>query len=316
MDAFALGANLPWLRYGGDIGANAWQPRGGLAARGAPGDLDATLTSLAGAGASLLRWFLFWDGPAGMVFDEAAWPVGLDEHVFADIDAAVALARRTGVRVVFTLFDFLWCRRSRLVDDVQLGGRRRVLTHVPGRAVLLDRIVAPVLQRYGAEPAIAAWDVINEPDWVTRGMGARNPFAAVGRDAMRAFVGDTVSLVHARATQPVTVGSARARGLELVRGLGLDFYQVHWYDRFERRHPIATPVRELGLDRPVVLGELPTRGSRRDAEQLIAIARGAGYAGAWLWSLTADDASTDGRRAADALRGVSPASPARASDAP
>jgi hypothetical protein len=316
VDAFALGANLPWLRYGGDFGANAWQPRGGLAARGLPAGVDATLASLAGAGASTIRWFLFCDGRAGIVFDDAGWPVRLDEAIFADLDAAVALARRTGVRVVFTLFDFLWCRRGRRVDGVRLGGHRRVLAHAPARAALLDRVVAPVLRRYGAEPAIAAWDVVNEPDWVTRGVGARNPFAAVGRDAMRAFVGDTASLVHTLATQPVTAGSARASGLALVRDVGLDFYQVHWYDRFERRHPIATPARALGLDRPVVLGELPTRGSRREANDLIAIARRAGYAGAWLWSLYAEDGSTDGRRAADALCAVSSASRDPASDAP
>ena len=28
---FQVGANLPWLQYGGDFGANAWSPRGGLA---------------------------------------------------------------------------------------------------------------------------------------------------------------------------------------------------------------------------------------------------------------------------------------------
>jgi mannan endo-1,4-beta-mannosidase len=315
VDAFALGANLPWLQYGGDFGANAWQPRGGLAARGVPSGVDATLASLADAGASTVRWFLFCDGRAGIVFDEAGWPAGLDEAVFADIDAAVALARRTGVRVVFTLFDFLWCRRGRHVDGVRPGGHRHVLTHAPARAALLDRVVAPVLRRYGAEPAIAAWDVVNEPDWVTRGLGARNPFAAVRRDAMRALIGDTASLVHALATQPVTVGSARTSGLPLVRGAGLDFYQVHWYDRFERQCPIATPARALGLDRPVVLGELPTRGSRHDANDLIAIARRGGYAGAWLWSLYAEDGATDGRRAADALR-VSAASRDPASDAP
>jgi hypothetical protein len=76
------------------------------------------------------------------------------------------------------------------------------------------------------------------------------------------------------------------------------------------------PARALGLDRPVVLGELPTRGSRREANDLIAIAQRAGYAGAWLWSLYAEDGSTDGRRAADALCAVSSASRDPASDAP
>ena len=31
---FVVGANLPWLRYGWDFGANAWSPQGGLASRG------------------------------------------------------------------------------------------------------------------------------------------------------------------------------------------------------------------------------------------------------------------------------------------
>jgi len=47
---FVVGANLPWLRYGGDFGANAWSPQGGLASRGRDGGLDERLHLLRARG--------------------------------------------------------------------------------------------------------------------------------------------------------------------------------------------------------------------------------------------------------------------------
>jgi len=94
-------------------------------------------------------------------------------------------------------------------------------------------------------------------------------------------------------TTRVTVGSASTRYLPAVQGLGLDFYQPHWYDKFERRNPLATPVVTLGCDAPVLLGEFPTRGSQKTPATLIATARAAGYAGAMFWSVMADDSATD-----------------------
>jgi hypothetical protein len=118
---------------------------------------------------------------------------------------------------------------------------------------------------------------------------------------MRSFIADTASVIHAGAAQPVTVGSAHASWLSLVAGTGLDFYQVHWYDRFDSRLPLTTPVAELGLDRPVVLGELPTRGSAWRVDDLIETARRMGYGGAWIWSLRAGDEASDAVRGMAAL---------------
>jgi hypothetical protein len=85
------------------------------------------------------------------------------------------------------------------------------------------------------------------------------------------------------------VGLASAGGLDLVRDSDLDVYQVHWYDRHELRHPLSTRVTQLGLDRPVLLGEYPTRGSRRLPADIVDTARRAGYAGALAWSALARD---------------------------
>jgi hypothetical protein len=121
---------------------------------------------------------------------------------------------------------------------------------------------------------------------------------------MRAFIAEAVELVHARTGHAATVGLAGGRGLGLVKGLGLDFYQVHWYDRQDAGFPLDRPLGPRGLDRPCVLGEFPTRGSRRPPEAILETARRRGYAGAWAWSVLAEDSATDGRACERALRRV------------
>jgi hypothetical protein len=85
----------------------------------------------------------------------------------------------------------------------------------------------------------------------------------------------------------VTVGSAGTWLLDLVRPLALDFYQIHWYDRFGWSK-LTRSVDDLDLgDRPVVLGEFAGRGGRRP--DVLEAARRAGYEGALVWSVLAED---------------------------
>jgi len=102
-----------------------------------------------------------------------------------------------------------------------------------------------------------------------------------------------VDLIHQRTSHAATVGSASARTLPLVEGLGLDVYQAHWYDRLDRKAPLDRPVASLGLDRPLILGEFPTRGSRRMPIEIVEIARQNDYAGALAWSVLSADGVTD-----------------------
>lgn len=289
---FFLGANLPWLRYGGDFGANAWSPCGGLAARGDGPAVLAMLKALRAAGVEVVRWFVLCDGRAGIAFDADGAPSGLDARVHADLDRALDWIGEAGLRMMPVLFDFTWCRRRRLVNGVSLGGRRRVLADPRMRTALVERVVAPLVERCGRDARIFAWDVINEPEWATSGVGSVNPLTTVGRAAMRGFIRQAAAAVHAHAAQPVTVGSARARWLDEVRGLGLDLYQPHFYERFERDVPLATPAAAFELDRPVVLGEFPTAAGPRTPDVLLDAARQAGYAGALFWSVLAGDAAT------------------------
>ena len=293
-----LGANLPWIAYG-DFGANAWQPAGGLHAR--RDELARGLDRVAMAGVRRIRWFMLCDGRAGIRFAADGAPLGLDEWFFTDVDAAIQAAADRDVEIMFVLLDFLWCGPARWVAGVQLGGRCDVLRDASKRAALLDLVLTPIFERYGRNPHVFAWDVINEPEWVTCGLGARRRRSCVSVAAITQFVQDTAALVHRLTRQDVTVGSAAAHWLGTWQGLGLDFYQTHWYEHLESRSPLAMPVERLGLDRPVVLGEFPSRVAPVEMRRIVDTARAAGYTSAFVWSVLASDPASDFAAAQAAL---------------
>ena len=276
---FLIGANLPWVHYGIDFGANAWRPEGGVAQPDERAQLETTFAQLAASGVRYVRWFLFCDGRAGIRFSEGGRPQGLDEFVFRDMDAALDIAGRHGIRIMFVLLDFLWCDPATVTRRVQMGGRGAVLADAVNRDALLDLVLRPLLERYSEEPQILAWDIVNEPEWIR----------TIDPQDLRAFLVDSVALTHSATCHPVTVGSAGVRWRDRYAGIGLDFYQVHWYDGLKHQPVLDTSLEELGFDRPVLLGEFPTKGSRRNTDEILEAARRAGYSGAFYWSVLAKD---------------------------
>jgi hypothetical protein len=282
---FLIGANLPWVHYGIDFGANAWRPDGGIAQPEERAQLDVVFAALAASDVRYVRWFLFCDGRAGIHFSPAGRPLGLDDFVFRDVDAVLEIADRHGIRIMFVLLDFLWCDAVSATRGVQMGGRAHVLAHAETRDALLNLVLRPLLEQYGEEPAILAWDVINEPEWIK----------TVDAIDLRAFLIHSIALIHSTTQHPVTVGSAGTRWRDRYDGLGLDFYQVHWYDSSRHQSSLETPVSQLGFDRPVLLGEFPTRGSKRAPDQIVEAARVAGYSGAFYWSVLSKDECSAGQ---------------------
>ncbi len=284
---FVVGVNLPWVGYGTDVGASLWFPEGGFSGRPSALDrLDRTLAAIARDGISVARVFLLCDARSGVRFDGDGFTYGLDEAVLPDIDALVAAARRHQVGLIPVLLDFHLCSPATIVNGVQLGGHSRLVTDPAARTTFVDGVIRPIVERYATEDAVIAWDVMNEPEWCLLGQTS----SAVPFDALQRFLGEMVRAVHESARQPVTVGSAGTWRLDLVTPLGLDFYQIHWYDRFGWR-ALSRPVEELGfLDRPAILGEFPGR-SRRVTEVLTAATQ-AGYEGALVWSVLAEDAES------------------------
>jgi hypothetical protein len=290
---FLVGANLPWLRYGGDFGANPWNPQGGLASPERAAELEKAMATLEAGGVTHLRWWLFGDGRNGITFAADGTPTGVEPHVYADLDAALAAAKRHGIKLTFALTDFGFGQPGKQTGGVQTGGHADVLRNPAKRKAMVEQVLTPLFKRYGSDPSIESWDLFNEPEWITRKWYSL-PWKGVGRAQMHGYLQAVAKAAHLYASQPITVGLANAHGLKLVRDLGLDYYQVHWYDYQEHFVPLAQDVKGLKLDGPLVLGEYPTKDSNKPVDRILDTAQRSGYAGAFAWSLYAQDKFTAG----------------------
>jgi hypothetical protein len=266
--------------------------------------LRQAFASLAQRGLRWVRWFMLCDGRAGLRVSPDGTPEGLDERFFADVDAGVTLADDHGLRLMFVLLNFDWLGHAEWVNGVQLRGRGDILRVPQRRQALLENVIAPVLHRYGRHPAIWAWDVINEPEWATRWREPAGDACLASAAAMRELIVDVVAAVRRHTDHRVTVGLVTTRGLDLVRGVDLDFFQLHWYDSVQDQVPLDEPVATLGLDRPVLMGEFPTTGSHRSPGAIVEAARRGGYAGALAWSLLASDTACDPALSGPILAGL------------
>ncbi len=285
---FFVGVNLPWLTYGCDFGANAWQPDGGVGQPDRLRRLDEVFARLAASDLRTVRWFVFCDGRAGIEFDAHGMPLGLDRFFQRDFETGLTAASRHGLLVIPVLFDFLWCARRRRVHGVPLGGRRAVFADASKRQALLERVVQPLLRAYGRGPGIYAWDLFNEPEWATLGYGSANPLTGLRPALMRGVLRDLALLAVDEVRQGITVGLATRRGLTLLRGAPISEVQVHWYDRRAKAlHAIAES------ERPVLLGEFPTKGSALSPASILEAAEACGYCGALGWSAVATDPHSD-----------------------
>jgi hypothetical protein len=300
MAELAVGANLPWIEYGQDFGTSAWRPQGGVAQPDRRERMRCELHRLADSGATLVRWWLLGDGRAGLR-ESHGRVLGVDGRLLEDVEAAAAALRETGLRAIFVLTDFLWFHPLLVEGGVRLFGRRRLVRDAALRAELMEHVFAPIAETFAAEPAVAAWDLMNEPEWATLAVGTLDPRRSVARREMHSFLRELALLFRTRARQPVTVGLASARWLSLVDGVPLDFLQVHWYEGVDSHASLARPVRTRDLGRPLLLGEFPTRACSLPPERILELAAEAGYSGALAWSLLATDRATDGGACATAL---------------
>lgn len=267
---FLHGANVPWFNWGCDFGCGA---QGGVSDPAVRAQLETAFRQARASGVRVLRWWLFPGDPWQVTRDEDGTPRAIHPTVYADLDAALRLGEAHDLYYEFTLFSgpaqlptsWLWNadQRQRLAE-----------------------VLGTLFARYRGQPRILAWDVVNEPEW---DIWARK----VGWQEVAALVRVVAQAAHTHGSAYVTVGAARLDGLALWTGLGLDFYQVHWYDAMS--HPshcarctdYAALQAAYGLDGPLIIGEFYA-GPDSDALARFQDFYRKGYAGALAWSLFAE----------------------------
>jgi len=284
---FFLGVNYPWANYAEDFGVS---PSGhqGLSL---PQNLSRVAEEFArvrNCGVSVVRWFLFADGRGGFAAEKGI-PLRPDEFLFADVRAALELAKRNELKLCFSLIDYPWLQDR--TGKPAAHANEQVLQFAAGREAFLQRILIPMFREFREHPALFAWEIANEPEWAIREFH-RQPAARMHFADFRAFAAEITEAVHEFAGVPVTLGSASLAWVRAWSELGLDFYQAHYY-------PVQDPSGKSGLakqlaclpslDNPLWLGELPAADDEASGYSLrksLTECREAGLLGAAVWRWT------------------------------
>ncbi len=291
------GLNLPWYNWACDFGCKDT----GASSPASQAALAPRFQQLAAAGIHNVRWWVFPGDPWQLSRDASGAPASLDPAIFADFDAALAMAETYDLYYTFVLFSAPSHLPAAWLSD-------------PSQREKLVAVLSDLFARYAGHPRILAWDVINEPEFDVWDGKANQA-------DVQALIRDVATRVHEDGGGAlVTVGGAMLDGLPMLAGLGLDFYSPHWYDYMESGAwcaPCTTAAEvqaRYSIDAPIVLGEVYA-GADTDSGARLAGFYDRGYAGAWSWSLfperTEDRLSIDFAAAAEFAQRISDDGPAK-----
>ena len=262
---------MPWFNWQRDFGGG---DNGGASSKHSRETFSSTFAGAKANGANVLCWWVF-EGDAWQIKrDGNGAPAEIDEAVYADVDVELELAEQHDLYYVFVLFSApshlpaAWLENS-------------------GQRSSLASALSVLFASYRDHPRVMTWEVFNEPEFDVWEKRAKE-------EPVKATIKEIASAVHANSHAYATVGGAMLDGLPMMKGLGLDYYQAHWYDYMSSGDWCALcqtyeEVRKhWNLDAPLVIGELYLSADLENPHLRVEDLYTKGYAGAWPWSIFPD----------------------------
>jgi len=289
-ECFLVGANVRLIEYGQNFGATAWFPRGNGVARH-PNFLRTDLDYAARAGIKIIRVGLLDDGRT--LFDADANVTGYSEIFREDVRTLLDMALGLGLRVEFTLVDYLIAGKPQEADGVLIRGRAKLLQDPATHTAFLDDFLVPFLDEFGGHAGLFGFDIINEPEWIVSvadGGGWEDVTDLVCRAEIPIPLTDIVAFTNACADaihqeapgKFVTLGTS-CPFLTLTKDMHLDYIAPHHYPWMGDLTPYLF---DLPCGMPWMLEEYPTRSTPMTITDYLTTAVANGAAGAYLWNLS------------------------------
>jgi hypothetical protein len=325
-----VGVNYPWHDYGWDFGLGPPPWRGARTTPRWYDKIDEHLRHFQALGITVVRWFILADGLTYGVGRDApvpdpmagrGWqftPPPLSAEFLEHIEelhrrfVAANSSSRPPIQLLPVLIDFHFCEPgTRPVEKLDPSNpvtpvqdtdwvkqvRAAAITDGSRREAFLRHVLDPLLRISRRHPeVIYAWELINEPDWITTSWHP-NPFArtVVSEAAMHAFLEDGKQRIRAAGFKP-TIGFGSLMTLKRS-GITAEINQFHHYPNG------AQPLERHTFDPrfPAIIGEFATTATDvwqdlpRDRQAMIhrlRLARTQGYPLAVPWSFLASDRHT------------------------
>src|SRR3989338_9307375 len=148
---FLNGVNAAWNQFGVDVGRHpSWGVLHNIAF------FDSMFARVRREGGNSVRWWVHCDGRASPEFDGAGLVTGLDAEFFPHFDAILNSAARNGVFLMPALWSF----------DMANGNHGRLVTDSLATLSYINNALLPMVRRYRGHPALLAWEICNEPEWM------------------------------------------------------------------------------------------------------------------------------------------------------
>ncbi len=303
---FLSGINVAWKQFGGDVGRypidTVWFAK--------------MLQGVADSGGNVIRWWLFTDCSNDPQIDSKTNLVtGLETSTVANVKKVLDMGYMRGVSIDLCLLSFDMMKTGK--TQVNMTANKMILQTDEGRKAFIDNAVVPLVKAIGPHPAIACWEVFNEPEGMVKAIAGDWGSMENGIEItdVQKTVNQVAGAIH-RAMPGVPVsngcwsfiaGSNTISGQHnyysdsaLIATGGdpdgtLDFYMVHYYEWGKTEiSPFHHPASYWGLDKPLVIGEFPAKGlsdavGPMTPAQCWKYLMDNGYAGAMGWTYTAHD---------------------------
>jgi hypothetical protein len=297
-DTFKPAANIPFWRYRQDFGdvdaldkngvrKLAWTGVGVSRTRGA---VDQAFGRLKESGVKVVVWFLFADGAAAPDFDQEGFVTGLDQSFVNDYKAAVELAEKNDISIIWVLIDHKWMEPKAIgSNSAVLNGHADIIENPQKRQTFFEKALKPLLLMYPDHKHIAGWVVINEPE-----VALENGY--VSEEKLTGFIREAAQIIRENTRlQPVSIGHLDLESLlkhhQDHNVIELDFYVFHHY----KAHlpPSVAHIRTLmrnETNKPIYIGEFSLNEPSKprpvsDLRHFVSWSRMLGYAGIWPWAL-------------------------------
>ena len=302
-DLFLNGLNLAWgvnpggkHAFGDDVGPNTGTPNTDY--------FTSVFEQLEAHGGNAMRLWLHVHGGATPAFNGlTSVVVGPGEGTIDDLKQILDLAWEHEVGMILCLWSFDMQRKSYGTFITERA--RDLLTDEQFRKAYIDNALVPMVRGLKGHPAIAAWEIFNEPEGMSDEFGW-DYVHHVPMTHIQAFVNQCAGAIHRADPQAkvtngawsfysmTDVGAGNTNyytDARLVAAGGdpdgyLDFYTVHYYDwAGTGRSPFHHPAAHWGLDKPLVVAEFDVGGAHVTSAPYETLFRN-GYAGALAWSWT------------------------------
>jgi hypothetical protein len=247
---FMYGTNYAWRSFGADFGGvSSW---GYAGPAGNPGPFSDAMAQMKAAGVSVIRWWMFprfltdaisWDSDGG--------PSGISAGLVADVQKALELAAANDVYLMLTPFSFDNFRPTTTEYGVYSRSLKPMVVDANLRQKLIQNVMGPVADAIARSPhrdRMIAWDLINEPEWAMTGpsLTGDDAFPAQGgldlvtHAEMETFLRELGDTLRSRSGAKISVGGAAIKWARAWTRIGLDFYQLHYYDWVYENFPYTS----------------------------------------------------------------------------